>query len=425
MKHQIDGMNATSVDYRACAKPLLATPTRQSTGGLTRGTPAYRRANVALFLVGFATFSLLYCVQPLLPNLATTYDIDAATSSMALSLTTGALALATFASSALPQRLPRRRLMFASMLLAGICNLLAAVAPGWSWLLLARLVEGAVLGGVPAVAMAWLAEEMHPRDLGKAMGLYVAGTAFGGMMGRVAMGLLLDISTWRIATATMGLAGIAAAVGFFLLLPRSQGVSNRPALDFAAHRRLWVGHLRHPGLLRLFAVGFLLCGVFVTVFNYAGFRLSVAPFALGPTAISLMFLSYVSGMVVSPWAGQLTERFGRRLPLAAASALMMVGVLVTWSSALPLIVFGILLVTLGFFAAHAIASGWVGYLAKQGKGHASSLYLLFYYAGSSLVGSAGGWFWQHGGWSGVVGLTLALTLAGVTASLTMAEEARD
>ncbi len=193
MKRQIKSMNAISVIDRASAEPLPTTPTRLSTGGLTRGTPAYRRANVALFLVGFATFSLLYCVQPLLPDFTAAYGINAATSSMALSLTTGALAVAIFASSALPQRLPRRRLMFASMLLAGICNLLAAVAPGWSWLLLARLVEGAVLGGVPAVAMAWLAEEMHPRDLGKAMGLYVAGTAFGGMMGRVAMGLLLDI----------------------------------------------------------------------------------------------------------------------------------------------------------------------------------------------------------------------------------------
>lgn len=320
------------------------------------------------------------------------------------------------------------------MLLAGICNLLAASAPTWTWLLVARLAEGAVLGGVPAVAMAWLAEEVHARDLGKAMGLYVAGTAFGGMMGRVAMGLLLDVSTWRMAMATMGIAGIAAAVGFLCLLPRSQNVGARPGLGLAMHRRLWARHLRHPGLRRLFAIsfmltgiaiGFMLTGIFVTLFNYAGFRLSGEPFDLGPTAISLMFLSYVSGMVVSTWTGQITGRLGRRMPLVAAIALMGMGVLVTWSSALPLIVLGILLVTLGFFAAHAIASAWVGHLAKEGQGHASSLYLLFYYAGSSIVGSSGGWFWQHLGWSGVIWLTLAVTLAGVLTSLGMTEDADD
>lgn len=417
-------MNAISVIRSSTTKPL---PSRSSghADGLARGTPAYRRASLALFLVGFATFSLLYCVQPLLPDFATAYGIDAAASSMALSLTTAALAVAIFASSALPQRLPRRELMFASMLLAGICNLLAALAPTWTWLLVARLAEGAVLGGVPAVAMAWLAEEVHARDLGKAMGLYVAGTAFGGMMGRVAMGLLLDVSTWRMAMATMGVAGIAAAVGFLCLLPRSQNVGARPSLSLAMHRRLWARHLRHPGLRRLFAVGFMLTGIFVTLFNYAGFRLSGAPFDLSPTAISLMFLSYVSGMVVSPWAGQLTGRLGRRIPLVAAIVLMGIGVLVTWSSALPLIVLGILLVTLGFFAAHAVASAWVGHLAREGKGHASSLYLLFYYAGSSIVGSSGGWFWQHLGWSGVIGLTLAVTLAGMVTSLGMTEDVHD
>lgn len=404
--------------------PTLLVRAQDRSPGLLHGSPAYRRASLALFLAGFATFSLLYCVQPLLPAFAATYHVSAGSSSLALSLTTGALAVAIFASGALSQSLPRRGLMFGSMLLAGICNLLAAVAPGWTWLLLARLVEGAVLGGVPAVAMAWLAEEMHPRVLGRAMGLYVAGTAFGGMAGRIGMGLLLDVSTWRVAMAAMGVAGIAAAIGFALLLPPSRGFVVQRGFDLCAHGRLWARHLRHRDLPRLFAVGFLLTGVFVTLFNYAGFRLSVAPFSLGPTAISLVFLSYVSGMTVSPWAGQLADRIGRRTPLAASLLLMAAGVLVTLSDALPLIVLGILLVTLGFFAAHAIASGWVGQLAGEGKGHASSLYLLFYYAGSSIVGSTGGWFWQHLGWAGVVGLTLALALAGIATSLSITEEPR-
>ena len=37
-----------------------------------------------------------------------------------------------------------------------------------------------------------------------------------------------------------------------------------------------------------------------------------------------------------------------------------------------------------------MTSGWVGQLALQSKGHASSLYLLAYYMGSSVLGSAGG-----------------------------------
>ena len=68
---------------------------------LTRGTPAYRRATLALFCAGFATFALLYCVQPLLPQLAAHFSVSAASSSLALSLTTLSLAFCLLISGAL------------------------------------------------------------------------------------------------------------------------------------------------------------------------------------------------------------------------------------------------------------------------------------------------------------------------------------
>ncbi|MET3712281.1 YNFM family putative membrane transporter [Sphingomonas trueperi] len=417
-------IGTSSILSRAQAAPPARRTTRQPASvseGLEHGSSSYRKASIALFLAGFATFSLLYCVQPLLPEFARDYHVAPGVSALALSLTTGALAVAIFISGAVSQMLPRRGLMFASMALAALCNLGAALAPSWPLLLLARLLEGAVLGGVPAVAMAYLAEEVHSRDLGRAMGLYVAGTAFGGMAGRVGMGLLVEWGSWRLAMAFLGALGLAAAIGFAALLPASQRFAVQRGLAVRDHARTWGGHLRHHDLWRLFAIGFVLTSVFVTLFNYAGFRLSAAPFGLGQTAISLIFLSYVFGIVVAPWAGHLSDRWGRRGPLAASLLIMAAGAVMTLPSALLVIALGILLVTVGFFAAHAVASGWVGELAGPAKGHASSLYLLFYYVGSSVTGSAGGWFWQHGGWGGVVALTGGMALAGTALALTVKE----
>jgi len=385
--------------------------------GMARGAPAYARASLALFLAGFSTFSLLYCVQPLLPEFSRSFHIGPAESSLALSLTTGALALAIFAMGALSQALPRRPLMFASMACAALFNLLAGIAPWWPAMLGFRLLEGLALGGVPAVAMAYLAEEIHHRDLGRAMGLYVAGTAFGGMAGRVGMGVLTDLTSWRGAMIAISIADLAAAAGFALLLPASRRFIPHERFQLRGHPAIWLGHLRNPAMLRLFGVGFVLTSVFVTIFNYAGFRLSAAPYNLGQTAISMIFLTYISGMFTSSAAGQLADRIGRRLPAAAALALMGLGVAATMASALWVVILGILLVTIGFFAAHAIASGWVGRMAGPAKGHAASLYLLFYYLGSSVTGSVGGWFWQHLGWNGVAGLSGALALAGVALTL--------
>lgn len=384
------------------------------------GTPAYRRISLALFLAGFATFSLLYCVQPVLPELAQYFSLGAAGSSLALSVSTGCLAAAIFIAGALSEGRDKRRLMFASMALAALCNLGAALAPSWGLLLTARALEGVLLGGVPAVAMAYLSDEIHPRGLGFAMGLYVGGTAFGGMAGRIGMSALSDQFGWRVAMGTISVLGLLSAVGFVLLLPRahrivaSAAAAALPSKGLAYHVRAWRTHLQTPGLLPLFLSGFALMGVFVSLFNYAGFRLAAAPYGLSQTHIGLIFSVYLFGMVASPAAGALADRWGRGPVLVGGVALMSAGVVLTLAAPLWAVIAGIAVLTFGFFVAHAVASGWVGQLALHSKGHASSLYLLAYYAGSSVLGSAGGWFWEHGRWPTLVAFSLLL-LAGALA----------
>ena len=384
------------------------------------GTPAYRRISLALFLAGFATFSLLYCVQPVLPELAQHFGLGAAGSSFALSVSTGCLAAAIFIAGALSEGRDKRRLMFASMALAALCNLGAALAPTWGLLLVARALEGVLLGGVPAVAMAYLSDEIHPRGLGFSMGLYVGGTAFGGMAGRVGMSALADPFGWRVAMGTISVLGLLAAVGFVWLLPRSQrgacaaGAAKVPSLGLAYHVSAWRTHLQTPGLVPLFLSGFALMGVFVSLFNYAGFRLAAAPYGLSQTQIGLIFCVYLFGIVASPSAGALADRWGRAPVLVGGVVLMASGVVLTLAAPLLAVITGIAVLTFGFFVAHAVASGWVGRLALQSKGHASSLYLLAYYLGSSVLGSAGGWFWEHGQWPALVAFSVLL-LAGALA----------
>jgi YNFM family putative membrane transporter len=93
-------------------------------------------------------------------------------------------------------------------------------------------------------------------------------------------------------------------------------------------------------------------------------------------------------------------------------ALMLAGLLLTLSNALPVIVAGMALFTFGFFASHSVASSWVGRRARAPQALATALYLFFYYAGSSVLGSLCGVVWSGAGWPGVVALlALALGLA--------------
>ncbi len=381
------------------------------------GTAAYLRIAVALFLAGFATFSLLYCVQPLLVTFAATFRVSPTQSSLALSLTTGFLALSIMGFGAGSESLGRRGLMFMAMVGAAALNFAAALAPGWASLLALRALAGLALGGVPAVAMAYLAEEIDPRGLGLAMGLYVSGTAFGGMAGRVGVGLLSQATSWRGAMAGLSLLDLVAALGFVLLLPRSRHFTVKRGFVARDHRAAWAGHLRDPGLPLLFGVGFLVMGAFVTIYNYAAFRLEAAPYNLNPGQISLIFTAYLFGIAASSVAGALADRLGRGPVLIAGVLSAGLGVALTVAGSLACIIGGVILLTIGFFIAHSVASGWVGRLAKGAKGHASALYLLAYYLGSSLMGSAGGWFWGWGRWPAVAAFAGVMLFAALLAGL--------
>ncbi|MGA4320707.1 MFS transporter [Ectopseudomonas hydrolytica] len=382
---------------------------------LSRGSAGYRRATLALFCAGFATFAMLYCVQPLLPLLAAHFRVSAASSSLALSLTTLSLALCLLVSGALAESWGRKPVMAAALGLAALLGIACAFVEQWGSLLILRAMLGLALSGLPALAMAYVGEEFDPEALPAAMGLYIGGTALGGLLGRLLAGLLSDLGGWPWALG--GIAGLGLlALGLFLwLLPPSRHFRAQP-LSLRGLLGNFALHLGNPRLRVLFALAFLLMGGFVALFNYVGFRLAGAPFNLSATVIGLLFTVYLLGIFSAGWAGRLVPRFGARQVLFGAIALMLLGVALCAAPWLSAAVVGLALFTLGFFAAHAVASGQVGAHAKGAKAQASALYLCAYYLGSSLVGYVGGYVWEHAGWLALLAVLASLFgLAGALA----------
>lgn len=389
---------------------------RQLKGKIEHGTPAYWQTNFALFAAGFATFALLYCVQPLMPLFSADFSVSAAGASLALSLTTGLLAVTMLVAGGLSEAWGRKPIMVASLLLSAVLTVICATVPHWSTLLVMRALMGIALSGLPAVAMAYVGEEMHPRSLGHAMGLYVGGTGLGGMAGRLLTGVITDDWGWRAAVLVIGVLGILSAAVLWRCLPPSRHFVKRE-LRIAPLVRAFGTHLRDSILPLLFVEGFLLMGSFVTVYNYVGYRLVAAPFSLSQTKIGLIFAVYLFGIVSSAWAGSLSGKLGRRVVLPAMLILMLAGTAITLSNQLWVIVFGVAVLTIGFFGTHSVASAWVGARAQVSKAQASSLYLFAYYLGSSVVGSLGGVFWNLRGWHGVVSMACALLLLAIVIAL--------
>ncbi|MCX3307859.1 MFS transporter [Pantoea vagans] len=401
-----------TVDEKAVTEPQASVA---AAGYIRRGTPAFMRVTLALFSAGLATFALLYCVQPILPVLSQQFGVSPATSSLSLSISTGLMALGLLVTGPLSDAIGRKSVMVTALMLAAICTLISATMTSWHGILIMRALMGLSLSGVAAVGMTYLSEEMDARVVAFSMGLYISGNSIGGMSGRLLSGVLTDLFSWRIAVAVIGCFSLASALMFWKILPASRHfrpITLRPR-NLLINFRL---HWRDPGLPWLFAEGFLLMGAFVTLFNYIGYRLLDAPWHLSQAVVGLLSVVYLTGSWSSPKAGALTSRLGRGPVMLGATAIMLLGLLVTAFNSLWLILPGMMLFTAGFFAAHAVASGWIGPRARRARGQASSLYLFSYYVGSSVAGTLGGLFWHNFGWSGItlfisVMLILALLVA--------------
>lgn len=381
-------------------------------GAIRKGTKTFRQINLAFFAAGFVTFITLYDVQPLLPLFSREYGVPAALGSLPLSVATCALAVAMLFAGSLSETVGRKPVMTVSLFLTSILAILTAFSHAFPALVGLRLVQGAVLGGVPAVAMAYLGEEIDPASLATAMGLYIAGNAVGGMTGRIYTAAVTDVFSWRIAVGTVGLLCLLLSLYFARSLPPSAHFERRPFAVRSLAASFFL-HLREPGLLCLYGLIFMVMGAFVTLYNYITFRLLAPPYSLSQTRVSWIFLVYLVGSCSSALVGRLIHRFGRSTMLRLSLATMIVGASVTITASIAGIIAGTALFTCGFFGAHSVASSWVGSRARTAKAQASSLYLFSYYLGSSVSGTVGGLFWSAWGWDGVAGLICLLLLFGL------------
>ncbi|MGV9994013.1 MFS transporter [Streptomyces sp. NPDC003374] len=415
-----DGAAATA---QAAGTARAAEAARAADPRMAPGGPGYRRMSLALFLAGVATFALLYATQALLPLISGEFGVAASEASWTVAAATGGLALFVLPMSALSERFGRRTVMTASLAVAVTVGLLVPFAPSLGTLVVLRALQGAALAGVPASAQAYLAEEVRPRALVTAIGLFVAGNSVGGMSGRVVTGWVAQAWGWRPAVAVVGVIAVLCAVSFRLLLPAPRHFtagSLRPRVLAGTVR----DHLADPLLRRLYAIGALFMTVFGGVYTVIGYRLTGAPFSLPQGIAGSVFLVYLVGTVSASTAGRLVGRLGRRGALYLAAATTAAGLLLSLLDSVVPVLLGLVLITAGFFAGHAVASSAVSRTATHGRAQASALYQSAYYIGSSAGSTAGAVAFHARGWAGTVGVGVLAVLGVVAITLLGSRAAR-
>lgn len=380
---------------------------------------SFRVTILALFLGSFVAFADLYSTQPVIPVFAKQFDVSPVMASLTLSFSTGTLAVCLLLVSFMSGNVDRKKTMGVALTSSALLSICVAFTTSLHTLIAIRALQGIVLAGFPAIAMAYINEEFHPRSLGFVIGMYVSGSTIGGLSGRLIIGILTDLYSWKVAIGCLGILSFLISIAFWFMLPIPKHTVYKTT-SLLQFKQSLVNNMKNPNLLSLFFIAFLLMGSFVTVYNYIGIPLMEPPYNLSQTIMGFVFLIYLVGTFSSAWMGKLVDRMARTKVMLIGMLIMGLGALLTLMPLLSVKIAGLALFTFGFFGVHSIASSWVGLFAeKSEKAQASSLYLLFYYAGSSVVGAAGGLFMHRFGWNGVILVISVLLILSVGCAISI------
>ncbi|MFG6158012.1 MFS transporter [Halomonas sp. 1390] len=376
-------------------------------------SPAWWRTTLALCLGSFLVFINLYAPQPLLPALREAYGVSTLAISLTMSAATLSLAASLLVFGPLSDAIGRGAIMRLTLLASGLLSLALALAPTFEALLALRALQGFVLGGLPAVAIAWMGDEFERPALLSAVGLYIGANSLGGIAGRVVGGAVAEIGGPAASFMTVGSMTLVGLALFWKLLPPARAFTPRRFALGGALADLG-GHLATPRLLGAYLLGGLNFMIFINQYSYLTFRLAEAPFGLGARLLGLIFLTYLGGTLGSSLSGRLAGRWSQPTCMMLGILIFAVGTTLTLAGSLAWIIVGLSLNAFGFFLAHSMASSWVGRHAGRARGSASALYLVFYYGGASLGGLWLEPFWRAAGWPGVA-LASWLVLGGTLA----------
>jgi YNFM family putative membrane transporter len=367
---------------------------------------------IALYVVAVSVYADMYITQPILPLISREFGVAPATAGLTVSAVVLAIALASSAYGPLGDSFGRKRVMVATCLLLAIPTFSCALAPSFGALLALRALQGLLIPGITALAVAYIGDQFAAADLGARVGSFISATVAGGLIGRVVSGLIADFFSWR--AAFMLFAGVTLLSGALigLALPR-----DRVAVTGgwgAAYRGMF-RHLANPRLVGAFIIGGTLFFGFIGVFTYLPYYLTAAPFQLSTGIVSSIYVVYLAGVLVSPVAGRLAARFSRQALMAAGLLIAILGVIGTLVQSLPLIVISLVVLCTGMFTAQAVAPAYVNATASESKGGASALYLAFYYVGATFGSVLPGYAWQAWGWHGVAAACIAALALGLLA----------
>jgi DHA1 family inner membrane transport protein len=260
-----------------------------------------KRSILILALGGFGIITTEFSVIGILPVIAREFQISIDTAGWLLSGFALTIAVTGPFTVLLTSRVNRKWLMAGALSVFVLSNIVSALSPNFTVLMIARIVPALMHPVFWSVAIAAASRQVAPRDVPKAVAVIMGAISVGTVLGVPLTTYVADLINWQaafIAAGIINLVALAALVIYIPSMPITEKNTQRSQIRSLATPQLWVN---------LFATIIMVAGMFSTYGYMAEFLSKVS--LMNGKEISLMLLLFGGASVAGNWlAGVLLSK---------------------------------------------------------------------------------------------------------------------
>lgn len=349
----------------------------------------------------------IYYVQPLLPDVARSFDLSVRGVAAVAMLGMAGAGLGQIVFVPLGDIRERRGLIVGMTAAAAIACALAAAAQNGAWMMAAMLLLG-VTASVNHVTIPYAAHLAPPARRGRVVGTVISGLLVGILLARAWAGWIGEVFSWRVVFGMASVAMTVLAVLMRRYLPESHPETrlNWPQL-IASVLPLW---RQLPGLRESVIVNCLMFCAFNAFWTSLVFFVEAPPYSYTSRGAGLFGLIGVVGALGAPFAGRLTDRYGGRgnvlvAVLAMSASFVVLGL---WGMHLTGLIVGVLVLDLAQQLGHVSNQTRIYGLVPEARSRLNMVYMTFSFTGGAAGSYFGTFWWHSAGWWGVCGFGIGL-----------------
>ena len=360
-------------------------------------------SNLLIMVMAIAcglTVANLYYIQPLLADIAKTFNVSETSVGFAAMLTQIGYAVGMIFILPLGD-IKERRNLITIMLLFSILSLISMFFSHNIFMVIISSFAVGFTSIIPQLIIPLAAQLSDPKERGKIIGTVMSGLLIGILVSRTFSGILGAYLGWRIVYIIAAIMMIILMIALRKLIPVSKPVSNIKYTELLKS----MFHLikKEPVLREASINGALMFAAFSAFWTSLIFLLGSSHYNMGPKAAGLFGLVGVSGALAAPLVGKTADKKGSRFVIGICLVVIIISYIFfllfgfkVWG-----LIIGVVLLDLGVQSGNVSNQTRVHSLNEEMRNRINTVYMVSFFLGGALGSFLGSYSYSHFGWYGV------------------------